>query len=80
MADVISLCSYRDRRATQRAWDLAWVNLEILELDAKTVHVRSALALATETDERDRHARTLARLGAQRAGYLAEKRRMEGGR
>jgi hypothetical protein len=80
IAPVISLCAYRKRRAAQRACDLSWVALELLELDAMAVEVRSRMALAETNGERDRHLRYLSRLGAQRAVYLEQQRQLSGGR
>jgi hypothetical protein len=79
MGELIDLAAYRARRAAERAWDLSWVSLELLELDAMAVEVRSRLALAESEAERTRHLRFLARLGDQRARYLAEQRRLQGG-
>jgi hypothetical protein len=79
LAPVICLAAYRERRAAERAWDLSWVALELLELDAMAVEVRSRLALAETEGERDRHLRFLVRLGAQRTRYLAQQRRLLGG-
>jgi hypothetical protein len=79
VGNVVSLCAYRERRAHERAWDLSWVALELLELDAMAVEVRSRLALAETDGERGRHLRFLARLGEQRARYLAKQRRLQRG-
>jgi hypothetical protein len=78
-AEVVSLCDFRARRAAERAWDLSWVSLELLDLDAMAVEVRSRLALAESETERNRHLRFLVRLSEQRARYLAEQRRLQGG-
>jgi hypothetical protein len=79
VGEVVSLCAYREHRAAERAWDLSWVALELLELDAMAVEVRSRLALAESDGERDRHLRFLSRLGEQRAVYLERQRRLSGG-
>jgi hypothetical protein len=79
LAPVICLAAYRERRAAERAWDLSWVALELLELDSMAVEVRSRLALAETEVERLKHLGFLARLGAQRARYLAEQRRLQAG-
>jgi hypothetical protein len=80
MGVVVDFVAWKERRAARHAFDLSWVSLELLELDSMAVEVRSRLALSETDGERGRHLRFLSRLGAQRAVYLEQQRRLSGGR
>jgi hypothetical protein len=80
MGVVIDFAAWKERRAAKRAWDLAWVELELRELDLMVANARGCLSMAESETERDRHYRFLSRLGAQRAVYLEQQRRLSGGR